>query len=145
MAELRVKDVMTREPKTVPATSTVLEAYELMTSGTFRHLPVVEGARPVGIVSDRDVFENMPSLASGRLDPTSHGLFLQRPVVELMTADPLSIAEDDPLDDAVELMLVNQVSALLVVDGDGALSGIVTTVDLATTLQKLLRGELSPR
>ncbi len=141
MAEIRVGDVMTRAPRTVPATATVLEAYELMSSGGFRHLPVVDGARPIGILSDRDILQRMPSLASGRLDPTSHGLFVQRPVGELMTAQPLVVGEAEPLDSAVELMLDNQVSALLVAEDD-TLRGIVTTVDIARTLQRFLRGEL---
>jgi CBS domain-containing protein len=46
---------MTRDPVTVTPDSAVDEALELMLGGNFRHLPVCEHSRPVGIVSLRDV------------------------------------------------------------------------------------------
>jgi CBS domain-containing protein len=46
---------MTRDPRTVAPDTAVDEALALMLSAGFRHLPVCEGSRPVGIVSLRDV------------------------------------------------------------------------------------------
>jgi len=46
---------MTREPETVDASETVGQAAAVMIHGGFRHLPVVEGAAPLGIVSIRDL------------------------------------------------------------------------------------------
>lgn len=50
-----VQHWMTRDPVTVSPETSVEEALELMLSRGFRHLPVCEGSRPVGIVSLRDV------------------------------------------------------------------------------------------
>ena len=49
-----LSDVMTREPKTVTADKPFLHALQLMHEGGFRHLPVVEDERLLGIVSVRD-------------------------------------------------------------------------------------------
>lgn len=46
---------MTREPETVDAASSTRQAAAVMIRGGFRHLPVVEGGRPIGIVSIRDL------------------------------------------------------------------------------------------
>jgi CBS domain-containing protein len=48
--------VMTWKPKTVPPTETPIKALERMQEGGFRHLPVVDGDRVVGIVSVHDLF-----------------------------------------------------------------------------------------
>ena len=49
-----LKAAMTKRPATVPPDSLAIEALRLMQAGRFRHLPVVEGRRLVGIVSRRD-------------------------------------------------------------------------------------------
>ena len=46
--------VMTRDPATMPPRSTAIEALRLMRDGGFRHVPVVEGTRPIGVVSRGD-------------------------------------------------------------------------------------------
>jgi CBS domain-containing protein len=53
--ETPVRDVMTPTPATLAPTSTLAEAITLMSQGRFRHVPVVDGQRLVGIVSIRDV------------------------------------------------------------------------------------------
>ncbi len=143
MTALDVKDVMTRDPRTVPSTATVFDVYEAMVAGPFHHLPVVEGRLPVGIVSDRDVFQHMPSLSPARIDPQAHGEFMRRRVVDVMTANPFTVPEDESLETAITLMTVNNFNAVLVVDGQQALTGIVTTFDISMTLLKILRGEIA--
>ncbi len=49
-------EVMTKDPSTIPPTTTALEALRLMEDGGYRHLPVVAGNRLVGIISRRDFF-----------------------------------------------------------------------------------------
>lgn len=54
VAATALRDVMTRGPAVMPARSTAIEALRLMQDGGFRHIPVVEQGRPVGIVSRGD-------------------------------------------------------------------------------------------
>ncbi len=50
-----VGEVMTRQPKTLKPSSTVSETISMMSKGHFRHVPVVDGSKLVGIISIRDV------------------------------------------------------------------------------------------
>jgi len=49
-----IEQAMTRDPATIPPRSTAIEALRLMRDGGFRHVPVIENGRPVGIVSRGD-------------------------------------------------------------------------------------------
>jgi CBS domain-containing protein len=53
--ELPVGEIMTRSVRTITPMTTVEEAMAIMTEGRFRHLPVIEGGRMIGIVSIGDV------------------------------------------------------------------------------------------
>lgn len=53
-AATKLADVMTKEPTTMPPGKTAIEALRVMRDGGFRHLPVVEGGKVVGIVSKGD-------------------------------------------------------------------------------------------
>lgn len=50
----KLSAVMTAQPETATPRTTAIEALRRMHDGGFRHLPVVEGGRPVGVVSRRD-------------------------------------------------------------------------------------------
>lgn len=56
-SEARVREWMTADPQTVSESTDPVEAVQIMLDGGFRHLPVVEGERAVGIVSIRDLAE----------------------------------------------------------------------------------------
>jgi CBS domain-containing protein len=67
-SEARVREWMTADPKTVSESTDPVEAVEIMVDGGFRHLPVVEDERAIGIVSIRDLAE-----WSVRAAPTQSG------------------------------------------------------------------------
>ncbi len=56
-ATTRVCDVMTREPKTVSPKDSYGYALVLMQEGGFRHAPVIENGKPVGMVSSRNALD----------------------------------------------------------------------------------------
>ena len=53
-ARTKLAEIMTREPDTMPPGKTAIEALRLMEHGRYRHMPVVDGGRVVGIVSRFD-------------------------------------------------------------------------------------------
>jgi CBS domain-containing protein len=63
-AKTALGEVMTREPDTMPSGSSAIEALRLMQDGGYRHVPVVENGRIVGIVSRGD----FRGLEQARLD-----------------------------------------------------------------------------
>lgn len=120
-----VQAIMTVELVTTEPSRSVESALRLMHEGRFRHLPVLQNDKLVGIISDRDV--NSPAF---------------RTVGEVMHADVITVTRDTPIDVAARLMLDNKLGALPVVDnGQGDLAGIVTQSDLFAVLARLLGGE----
>jgi CBS domain-containing protein len=63
--EVRIRDVMTTGPTVVAAETTIPEAAETMTSGHFRHLPVVGETGLTGIVDIRDVCRALLDMSAG--------------------------------------------------------------------------------
>ena len=53
-AKTRLADVMTKKPRTVEADKPVGYALHMMYENNFRHVPVVENGRPIGMISSRD-------------------------------------------------------------------------------------------
>ena len=63
-SEARVREWMTQDPITVPPETTLDDASQLMLDKNFRHLPVVEGGRIVGVVSLRRAVATMQSASA---------------------------------------------------------------------------------
>jgi len=55
-ATTSLSDVMTKNPRTIPPDRLFAQALSIMHEGRFRHLPVVEDGRPIGMISARDAF-----------------------------------------------------------------------------------------
>ena len=86
---LTAADVMTPSPRTCSAFSTILEATMIFRDVKCGAVPVVDGGRPIGIVTDRDVamaVSTFPDLDS-------------RSVSEIMTKDVVTVAPDASLPD----------------------------------------------
>lgn len=124
-----VKDFMTPNPQVVTPDVAVPEAAQIMKKGGFRRLPVVEEGQLVGIVTDRDLKEAMPSDATSLSIWEINYLISRLSVGEIMTRDPISVADTLPLQAAAKLMLEHKVGGLPVVH-EGRLVGIVTVTDV---------------
>jgi len=123
---MKVADVMTKDPLTVATSETIGEADELMNTNKIRQLPVIEGKELVGIVTDRDI----RSFLAGSLleSPVARERALNTKIREIMTTEPISLAADDDLQEAVELLIEQKVGGIPVVDEAEGLVGIVTYV-----------------
>jgi CBS domain-containing protein len=118
---MKVRDLMTKEPATVRPDATLGEVATLMKQEDCGSLPVVEGARLVGIVTDRDLV--IRSIAAGR-DPKT------QKVNEVMSADPITIGPDEDIAAAEKVMADRQVRRLPVVE-KSMLVGILVTAQVA--------------
>jgi len=125
------QDLMTEDPVTISTYSTVREAARLLQTLDIRHLPVVdeEGAL-VGMLSDRDLRGLAIPQVAGSDYAGDIQLGLDARVATLMNSDVLAVEAEDDVSEVVELMLDNKVGAVPVVDGDGALVGIVSYMDV---------------
>jgi CBS domain-containing protein len=116
-----VKDAMTSEVKTTTPSQSLTDAAKLMKQEDVGSVPVVDGDRLVGLLTDRDIV--VRGIADGS-DPNA----VQ--VGAIASRDVVTVRPDDDLDEALRLMAQHQVRRLPVVD-DGHLVGVVATADVA--------------
>ena len=121
---MRVKNMMTKDPKFCVPADTAQHAAGLMRDEHAGIVPVVESAqslRIVGVVTDRDLCMNV--VAEGR-DPRAV------PVEECMTAKVVTCTSNDSVDRVTELMRENQIRRVPVVNEQHELLGIVALADV---------------
>jgi acetoin utilization protein AcuB len=139
---LTVAEIMTRHPATVSPAAPLREVIGLMKSCGCRELPVVDGERLVGIVTDRDVrlAMNSPLTLHDRLEDET----LLRTVTagDCMTPDPMTIDVSAPASTAADLLKTYKFGGLPIVDR-GRLVGIVTVTNILASYIELLRARES--
>jgi len=129
----KVSDIMTRVVRSVAPETFVAEAARAMATFDIGSLPVCEGGKVVGILTDRDIAVRV--VARG-LDPSGVR------VKEIMTRDPLSCSPDDALADAEQIMADAQIRRLPVLGADGRLVGYLSTAKIARVEQDARAGRL---
>jgi acetoin utilization protein AcuB len=134
---LRVKDLMSRAPLTVGLDTPVGRAWKQMQSRKIRHLPVLEGKRLAGIVSDRDLRQVVlePAIQE-QLGNVSRALNILT-VRDVMTWGVVSVRPDTDVRHAAQMLREQRISALPVVEGD-RLVGILTATDVIRGFMELL-------
>jgi acetoin utilization protein AcuB len=130
---LLVRDSMTQELVTVVPETTAAEALALCRTNRIRHLPILEGGRLVGVISDRDLRAATPALGD-----RARAEALERiRVADEMTRDLTTARPEDPIEDAAMAMYERKIGCLPVVDGED-LVGIVTSSDVLRALVRLV-------
>ena len=125
---IKVVDVMTKNPLVMTPAETIGQADELMTENRIRQLPVVDEGALLGIITDRDIRSFLAQ--SALVEPEERTKALRTKVSDLMTAEPLTLAPDDDLREAIELLIEEKIGGIPVVDQAEGLVGIVTYVDV---------------
>jgi CBS domain-containing protein len=123
---VKVSDVMSANLVVLDVHTSLADAAAVLSEHRISGAPVVSGsARPLGIVSRADL-----------LDPRHQGA--GKTVADAMTRVLYAVRPGDPLMAAVRLMATENIHRVVVVDGGGLLSGIVTSMDV---MRALARGE----
>lgn len=140
-----VQDVMQTEIHTVTLDTTLPEALRLTAQRGVRHLPVLDGDRLVGILSDRDLKRAMASSASSLAAHELTYLLDQLRVGEVMTRTVITIGRMFPIEEAARLMVQEKIGALPVTEGE-RLIGLVTETDVLRLFVRAMgAGEPSTR
>lgn len=129
----KVRDVMTDRPRCVTPETPVSEAARLMKSEDVGSLPVLEGDKLTGIVTDRDIV--VQAIADEK-DPRG------MPVREVASREVVTIGPEEDLSEALKLMASNQVRRIPVVDEDSTLVGIVAQADIAREVKEKDSGQM---
>ncbi len=133
-----VKEIMTKTLVTASVNDTVGHALRLLEDQEIRHLPIVNGTKLVGMVSDRDLREYRLPLLVELNEPKRADAMLQTPLFELMKEAVLALETHETLVQAIDLLLQYGVGAAPVVERDSDdLVGIVSYVDVLRALRPI--------
>jgi len=148
---MRAKDVMTSPVITIRPDTTIVEAIRIMLLRRISGLPITDqNGQLLGILTEGDFLHRAETgtqrrrprwleflVGPGRL-ADEYTRSNARKVSELMTADPITVAEDTPLHEIVELMEKHQIKRVPVIS-KGQVEGIVTRANLLHALVGLYR------
>lgn len=149
MATLTARDIMTSDPVTVTTSMTVTDAARMMVDKRVGALPVLDGDTLVGIVSEGDLIMQDVKMEFPTYIHLLDGLIMYPPatarfeselkkaigatVGDVMTAKPVTVQADTPVEDIATMMVDRDVSRVPVLDGD-VLIGIVSKSDIVRSL-----------
>jgi CBS domain-containing protein len=120
----RVRDVMTPDPQCVSEKDSIIDAARIMQSSDTGVVPVVDGKKIVGMITDRDIVVRL--IAEGKDVGKAR-------VNEAMTKSVRKVDEDSPISEVVELMSNAQIRRVPVVNNKDEIVGIVSLADLANS------------
>lgn len=118
-----VRDVMTPNPETVTQQDTIREVARIMKDTDTGVVPVVDGRKIVGLVTDRDIV--VRGIAEGK--DMANGS-----VSEVMTKSVRSVKEDAPVNEVLQMMSSAEIRRVPVVNGNDEIVGIVSIGDIAS-------------
>ena len=131
-AEPSVRDIMTSSPVSLQKDDKLSLAEEVMTGGRIRHLPILDGERLVGVLSEADLFHSAFKVLHFR--PDEQRKFVKSLKVEdVMSKQVVSVPADTSIRAAARLMMEKKLGCLPVVKGE-RLCGLVTKSDMLRCL-----------
>ncbi len=127
-----IEKYMTTSPHTIGADQPVIKAEKMMRDFKIRHLPVLDGGKIIGIISDRDV-KFIESFKDVNPETVK--------VVEACSEEPYTVSPKAPLNEVCSEMAQHKYGSVLVVDNN-KLVGIFTWVDALQAMNSLLETRL---
>ncbi len=132
-----IKERMSKPVITITPDTSVQEALRIMRENKIRRLPVMEGKKLVGIVTERDLLYASPSPATTLSIQEMHYMLSKLKVREIMKHPVITIDENAPLEEAARIMADNKIGGLPVTR-DGELVGIITESDLFKVFTEMM-------
>jgi CBS domain-containing protein len=128
---MKVRDVMSKDVQVARPGDTLQDVAARMSAGDFGFMPVADGDRLIGTITDRDIV--VRAMAGGAAGTS--------PVVEYISRDPQTARADDDLKTVLDAMGTKQIRRLPVLDKDNRLVGVVSLGDLSTRVKEKYAGE----
>ncbi|MBS7608736.1 MAG: CBS domain-containing protein [Candidatus Bathyarchaeia archaeon] len=126
---LLVRDVMSKDVRVVRPDTSVKEVVAVMNKFDIGSVVVVQGDRPVGIITERDILRRIvePCLAPETVTAR-----------QIMTSPVVTIDENASINEAAKIMAKKRIKRLLVTRNNDELVGIITFTDIVTKVPDLL-------
>lgn len=130
-----IKSVMTSHPTYVQRSQPISQVYDLLDGAPFHHVPVLDGERPVGMVSASDILRLVYDIDGSDDRMLRTMLDHQFTIDDAMTEELRTVSSNASVFDAATMLSDGSLHSVLVVDDDGKLVGIVTSTDLVRYLR----------
>ena len=124
-----VRDAMTKKVKSAGTNQPLIEAIQLMYKFNIGSIIVIQRAKPVGTITDRDIIRN---IAMSQLDPVN------LKAKDLMSTPLITIEENTTIEEAAQIMARKKIKRLPVLKGE-KLVGSITVTDIAKTTPQLVK------
>jgi CBS-domain-containing membrane protein len=124
-----VRDIMMGAPVTLGPDDTLSLANDVIFLGRIRHIPVVEGGKLLGLISERDLLGTAASRLFGLKQKNKSDLLKTVFIKDVMKKRVSTVTPDTSIADAAHLMADKKIGCVPVVS-DGSLIGLVTTTDI---------------
>jgi CBS domain-containing protein len=132
-----ISDVMTTAVVSIDRDQPLSEAYHALHGAPYHHIPVLEGDRPVGMISSTDILKLVYDVEGTNDRMLTSMLDHQFTIDDAMSTELVTLDQRATVHDAAELLSDGSRHSVLVLAGDGTLAGIVTTTDLVRYLRDL--------
>ncbi len=143
--QIKVRDIMTPDPRRVATDTSASEVVRILLSASFSGLPVVDRAgRPLGIVTQGDlIYRGQMPLRLGLLAASESrrrdqalSALAAKTAADVMSQPAVTVTEDRPVIEGVDLMISNRIKRLPVVGEDGGLVGMLSRLDVFQTIAR---------
>ena len=131
-----VREIMMGAPVTLAPDDTLNLANDVIFLGRIRHIPVVDGGKLVGLISERDLLGAAASRLFGLKQKNKSDLLKTVCIKDVMKKRVTTVTADTTIADAAHLMADKKIGCLPVVS-DGSLIGLVTTTDILRYVESI--------
>jgi CBS domain-containing protein len=131
-----VREIMMGSPVTLGPDSTLDLANDIISIGRIRHIPVVDGGKLVGLLSERDLIGAATNRIFNLKQKSRSALLKSELVKNVMKKNVITVAPDTPIKDAAKLMADKKIGCVPVMS-EGALVGLVTTTNILRYLESI--------
>jgi len=128
---------MTHNVVTVAKDATILHVRNLLREKDINQVPVVDGKKVIGVITDGDIRENSASPASTLSIHELNYLLSEMKAGDIMTRNPVTVSPDTPVEEAAKILNEKGIGCLPVVQND-ELVGIITTCDMLNVLLEVM-------
>jgi acetoin utilization protein AcuB len=128
---------MTRNVVTVAKDASVLHVRNLLREKDINQVPVVDGKKVIGVITDGDIRENSASPASTLSVHELNYLLSEMKAGDIMTRNPVTVSPETPVEEAAKILNEKGIGCLPVVSND-ELVGIITTSDMLNVLLEVM-------
>ncbi len=133
-----VRHRMQTDPITIRKNDSLRLAADMLKEKRIRTLPVVDGRKLVGVVTDRDVRQAQASSATSLEVRELYYLLEKIRVEDIMTKNVITVTPDTTIEDSAKLLHDKMIGGLPVVDEKGELEGVITETDVLEVLLEVL-------